>query len=58
MRDRTSALLSGWWPFCQLLQYRTSVSPHRSELHSWDTRGHYPFRTDVSSLDSVVVWLL
>lgn len=27
--------LSGRWPFCQLLQQRTSVSPCRAEMHSW-----------------------
>lgn len=29
--------LSGRWPFCQLLQQRTSVSPCRVEMHIWDT---------------------
>lgn len=38
--------LSGRWPFCQLLQQRTSVSPCRAELHTWDKHmWTVPFRS-------------
>lgn len=38
--------LSGRWPFCQLLQQRTSVSPCRAEMHTWDKHmWTVPFRS-------------
>lgn len=54
MKNRTKRV-----PFCQLLQY--SISDRQPTqvraAHNWDTRGQCPSGTDVSSLDSVDVWL-